>query len=176
MKRMEIVFAGFLLAAAGVSAAGAQSGTEADRPWANPFPKAEAPGAADDTPQELANKQIVLEFYDKAINAKDFAAASRFLGDKYIQHNPTAKNGPEGLKAFIEFLKAKFPQQHNEVKRVLTSGDYVILHVHSVQEPGTAGRVIGEVFRLENGKVVEHWDVIHPITNSPDPNNTNWVF
>lgn len=144
--------------------------------WVDPFPKAEAPGAASDTPQETANKRIVLEFYDKAINAKDFEAASRFLGDRYIQHNPIAKDGPEGLKAFIEFLKGKFPKQHNDVKRVLTSGDYVILHVHSVQEPGTLGRVIGEIFRLENGKVVEHWDVIHPITGSPDPNNPNWVF
>jgi predicted SnoaL-like aldol condensation-catalyzing enzyme len=98
------------------------------------------------------------------------------MGPHYIQHNPDAPDGAEGLKGFIQFLRDKFPRSHNEVKRVLTDGDYVILHVHSVREPGTIGRVIGEIFRLDQGKVVEHWDVIHPITNSPDPHNANWVF
>jgi len=129
--------------------------------------------AAAESKQE-ANKKTVLAFYDAAINQKDFEAASKYLGAKYIQHNPTAQDGPEGLKGFIAFLKEKFPQQRNEFKHVYADGDYVIVHVHSVQVPGTRGRAIIDIFRLENGKVVEHWDVIQDVPEKA--NNNNGMF
>ena len=109
-----------------------------------------------------------------AINKKDFAAASKYLGPHYIQHNPTAPDGAEGLKGFIEFLRAKFPDSRSEIKRAFADGDYVILHVHSVREPGTRGRAIVDIFRLENGKVVEHWDVIQDIPEKAA--NANGMF
>ena len=55
------------------------------------------------------NKKVVAEFYEAAINQKNFEAAAKFLGPRYIQHNPNAADGPEGLKAFINFLREKFP-------------------------------------------------------------------
>jgi len=121
------------------------------------------PALAADPPQLEANKKMVVEFYEAAINQKDFAAASKFLGPKYIQHNPNAADGPEGLKAFLAFLREKFPNSKSEIKRVFAEGDYVILHVHAVREPGTRGNAIVDIFRLENGKIVEHWDVIQPV-------------
>ena len=124
--------------------------------------------------QQEINKRNVVEFYDLAINKKDFAAASKYLGPRYIQHNPTAPDGAEGLKGFIEFLRAKFPESRSEVKRAFVDGDYVILHVHSVREPGTRGRAIVDIFRLENGKVVEHWDVIQDIPEKAA--NANGMF
>jgi predicted SnoaL-like aldol condensation-catalyzing enzyme len=130
-------------------------------------------GAADAQQQE-ANKKIVVEFYDKAINQKDFDAASKYLGARYTQHNPNAADGPEGLKAFLQFLKEKFPSSRSEIKRVFADGDYVILHVHAVREPGTRGSAIVDIFKLENGKVVEHWDVVQPIPEKAA--NTNGMF
>src|SRR5262245_31441183 len=65
------------------------------------------------------NKRIATEFYDAAINRKDFAAASQYLGSSYKQHNPTAADGPEGLRAFIDFLKMRYPNQRGEIKRVI---------------------------------------------------------
>ena len=103
-----------------------------------------------------ANKKIVVDFYEKALNQKDFEAASKYFGPRYIQHNPTAASGPEGLKALVTFLKEKFPNSHSEIKRVIAEGDYVVLHVHSVREPGQRGRAIVDIFRLEDGKIVEH--------------------
>ena len=132
-----------------------------------------AAGAADAQQQE-ANKKIVVEFYDKAINQKDFDAASKYLGARYTQHNPNAADGPEGLKAFLQFLKEKFPSSRSEIKRVLADGDYVILHVHAVREPGARGSAIVDIFKLENGKVVEHWDVVQPIPEKSA--NTNGMF
>lgn len=122
--------------------------------------------------KEDANKKVVRAFYDKALNAKDFAAASQYLGSEYTQHNPRAANGPEGLKSYLQFLKDKFPQSHSEIKRVLADGDYVILHVHAVREPGTKGQAIIDIFRLANGKIVEHWDVIQDVPEQALNNNT----
>jgi predicted SnoaL-like aldol condensation-catalyzing enzyme len=120
------------------------------------------------------NKRIATEFYDAAINRKDFAAASQYLGSSYRQHNPTAADGAEGLRAFIDFLKTRFPNQRGEIKRVIAEGDLVMLHVHSTRGDATPGRAIVDIFRVENGKVVEHWDVIQDIPAQPA--NANGMF
>ena len=119
-----------------------------------------------------ANKKIVVDFYNLALNQKDFDAASKYLGPRYIQHNPSAPDGAEGLKRLVTFLKEKFPNSKSEIKRVIAEGDLVVLHVHSVREPGQRGRAIVDIFRLENGKVVEHWDVIQDIPEKPANDNT----
>lgn len=121
-----------------------------------------------------ANTALVTAFYDAAINQKDYEAASKYLGERYIQHNPTAPDGPEGLKGFIDFLKARFPEQKNAITRVIAQGDLVALHVHSTRGDGTPGRAIVDIFRVENGKVVEHWDVIQDIPG--EAANTNGMF
>ncbi len=134
-----------------------------------------AAGAASaETPQERANIKTVKEFYNKALNDKDFAAASKYLGNRYTQHNPTAKDGPEGLKGFIDFLRDKFPQSHSEIVQAFADGDYVILHVRSIRTPGTPGRAIFDLFKLEHGKVVEHWDAVQDIPASSA--NANGMF
>jgi predicted SnoaL-like aldol condensation-catalyzing enzyme len=127
------------------------------------------PAAADDTRE--ANKKTVVEFYEAAINRKDFEAASKFFGPRYVQHNPNAPDGIEGFKAFLGFLREKFPQSRSEIKRVWAEGDYVILHVHAVRTPGARGSAIVDVFKLENGKIVEHWDVIQEIPEKAANNN-----
>ncbi|HEY2337714.1 MAG TPA: ester cyclase [Burkholderiales bacterium] len=121
-----------------------------------------------------ANKKAVVEFYNLALNEKNFDAASKYIGGRYTQHNPLAADGAEGLKAFIGFLRDKFPQSRSEIKRTFAEGDYVILHVHSVREPGARGRAIVDIFKLENGKVVEHWDVVQDVPDKAA--NSNGMF
>jgi predicted SnoaL-like aldol condensation-catalyzing enzyme len=133
-----------------------------------------ASAALADTAQQEANKKTVLEFYEAGINQKDFAKASQYFGSHYTQHNPTAADGPEGFKRFVEFLKEKFPNAHSDIKQVFADGDYVILHVHVVREPGARGSAIVDIFKLENGKIVEHWDVIQPIPEQSA--NSNGMF
>jgi len=110
------------------------------------------------------NKKAALEFYDLAINKKDYEAASKYLGSGYKQHNPLVGDGKEGFAAFLAMLRNNFPQAHSEVKRVFADGNYVIIHVHSIRVPNTPGRAIFDCFRFDdNGKVVEHWDAIQDI-------------
>jgi predicted SnoaL-like aldol condensation-catalyzing enzyme len=136
---------------------------------------ASAPAQAASKQQMEINKKNVLAFYDAAINKKDFEAAKKYFGAGYKQHNPTAADGPDGLKGFIAFLKDKFPNSKSEFKRVFADGDYVIVHVHAVREPGTRGNAIIDIFRLDGkGKIVEHWDVVQPIPEKPA--NENGMF
>jgi len=121
-----------------------------------------------------ANKKVVRDFYEAAINQKDFEVASKFLGAKYVQHNPRAADGAEGLKGYLAYLKNTFPRSHSEIKRVIAEGDLVVLHVHAVREPGSLGQAIMDIFRVENGKIVEHWDVIQDIPDKPA--NANGMF
>lgn len=122
--------------------------------------------------QEEANRTAVLAFYEKGLNQKDADAALAYVGDRYVQHNPNAADGPDGFRKFIGFLREKFPNSKSEIKRSFVDGDYVILHVHAVREPGTKGSAIVDIFKLENGKIVEHWDVVQPIPENPANNNT----
>ena len=130
------------------------------------------PAIAGNTEQEEANKKVVLDFYDKALNQKDFDAAAKHFGPRYIQHNPLAADGIEGFRKFIEFRREKFPNAKSEIKRTLADGDMVILHVHSIREPGERGVAIVDIFRLEGGKIIEHWDVIQPISEKAANDNT----
>jgi predicted SnoaL-like aldol condensation-catalyzing enzyme len=94
-------------------------------------------------------------------------------GTPYRQHNPLIEDGMEGLHKFVGLLKANRPGAHGEIKRVFGDGDYVILHSqwHGLSE-SPRGEAVVDIYRLENGKVVEHWDVIQPIPETAANNNT----
>jgi len=120
------------------------------------------------------NKKVVIDFYEKGLNQKDADAALQYVGNRYVQHNPTAADGPEGFRKFVAFLREKFPKSHSDIKRSFVDGDYVILHVNAVREPGTRGSAIVDIFKLENGKIVEHWDVVQPVPETAA--NKNGMF
>ena len=124
--------------------------------------------------QQEANRKVVLDFYEKGLNQKDADAAIALMGNRYVQHNPNAADGPEGFRKFIGFLRENFPNSRSEIKRSFVDGDYVIVHVHAVREPGTRGAAIIDIFKLENGKIVEHWDVVQDVPEQAL--NTNTMF
>lgn len=104
----------------------------------------------------------MLDFYRAAILDWDFEAASGFLGADYIQHSPGVGDGLAGLKAFIEGVPAPVKASlKTEIRRVLVDGDMVAVHTLNTM-PGLS-RVIVDFFRVENDKVVEHWDVVQDV-------------
>jgi predicted SnoaL-like aldol condensation-catalyzing enzyme/quinol monooxygenase YgiN len=124
-------------------------------------------------PQLDANKQTVLAFY-AALIRKDFDALSKLVGERYIQHNPLIADGRAGLQAFVTLLENEFPHLDAEIKNVFAEGDFVIAHVHGTRVPGQRGSAIVDIFRLEGGKIVEHWDVQQPIPERAA--NANGMF
>jgi len=124
------------------------------------------------TDQERANRDVVLDFYEAGVNRRDYAAAFKHLGERYIQHNPDVADGREGFREFFDFLEKQFPKFRVEIKRVFIEGDMVAVHVRSFDGPTPNGEAGVNIFRLEAGEIVEHWDVIQPIPDSlPHPNS-----
>jgi len=124
--------------------------------------------------REQTNKKVVVAFYEAALNKKDPEEALRYVGASYRQHNPLVEDGREGFRRFIAWVRSDHPDSHSEIKRSFADGDYVILDVHMIRFPGERGLAIGETFRLEDGKIVEHWDRIQPIAQTSK--NDNGMF
>ena len=105
------------------------------------------------------NKRMVVEYYELAFNEhKPEEAVEKYVGSRYIQHNPQA---PDGTEAFIAFVKA-FPEMSVDIRRVIAEGDLVVTHGVVKFTADDRGTVAVDFFRLEDGKVVEHWDVLQP--------------
>ncbi|MEN9659729.1 MAG: hypothetical protein RL571_3194 [Pseudomonadota bacterium] len=114
-------------------------------------------------PKEDKNKALVLKFYDIAFNKLDAEAVVPFIAKDYIQHNPEVANGVQPLQDFIRYLKTNSPNSRAVIKRVIAEGDLVMLHVHSQDKAGERGMAIVDIFRVKNGKITEHWDVIQAV-------------
>jgi predicted SnoaL-like aldol condensation-catalyzing enzyme len=121
-----------------------------------------------------ANKAIVLDFLEKAINQGDFDAAATYFGPRYVQHNPMIGDGVEGIRNHMSELRRQFPELRGEVKRIVAEGDLVIAHVHARRTPTDPGLAIVDIFRLEDGKLVEHWEVRQPVPD--DAVHDNGMF
>jgi len=118
------------------------------------------------------NKATVVALYNKALNEKDVEGAIALMGPTYKQHNAGIPDGKEGFRQFFEGFKKRYPNNHSEIVRVFAEGDYVVLQVHMVNEPGQRGVAVFDLFRLESGKPVEHWDVLQSIPESIPHTNT----
>lgn len=119
------------------------------------------------------NKEIVSSYYKTAYIEHDpQKAVDLYVGDQFIQHNPKIA---DGKKAFVDFIVPFFkshPDHKIEIKRVLADGDLVSLHVHAQSDKVERGRAIVAIFRLKDGKIVEHWDVIQDIPEKSINSNT----
>jgi predicted SnoaL-like aldol condensation-catalyzing enzyme len=121
-----------------------------------------------------ANKVATVAFYKQALLEGAVENAFRtYAGTPYRQHNPLIEDEMEGVRKFAAGIMATHPDAHCEIKRVFADGDYVILHSHwHGLSDDPRGEAVVDIFRLENGKMVEHWDVIQPIPDTAANNNT----
>lgn len=126
-----------------------------------------------DPATEEANRQMVIDFYNRVFNEHDLEGAVGMVADDYIQHNP---NVPTGKAPFVEFFTRLFAKNPNASARIVRSsaqGDLVWLHVHAGgNKDGTGGLAIMDIYRVKDGKIVEHWDVVQPVPAKAANENT----
>jgi predicted SnoaL-like aldol condensation-catalyzing enzyme len=124
------------------------------------------------TEQEQANLQLVLDMFAAVLNPMDSAAVDRFISAGYIQHNQAAEPGREGLKRFLDMIRAATPEAVHDVKRAFVDGDHVTVHYHVRRWPGDLGWAVIDIFRIEDGMIAEHWDVMQDVVEGgPNPNS-----
>ena len=121
------------------------------------------------TAQERANAETVVNFFQRLMNDHDFEETLRRHGDDaYTQHNRAIPDGIPGLVGYVRNLVKRFPDYSFDVKRVLSSGDYVVLHSHATLKAAHRGNerkgfIVTDTFRLQEGRLAEHWDALQPI-------------
>jgi predicted SnoaL-like aldol condensation-catalyzing enzyme len=112
------------------------------------------------SPRELANLALVRRVYAEVLGPLDSARVDDFFA--------------AGLKAFLDWAKAASPAARHDVRCLFADGDHVIAHVHVTIEPGTLGNAVVDIFRIEEGRIAEHWDVAQPV--AAQARNGNGMF
>ena len=131
------------------------------------------PDAASAQSKVEDNTRLVVEFYRTVfVDKRVREGFEKHVVDGYIQHNPMV---PTGREAAVKLLSERIrPESIAEIRRVIAEGDLVVLHVHSRANAQDRGRAIVDIFRVADGKIVEHWDVIQPVPETAA--NTNTMF
>ena len=115
------------------------------------------------TPLEQANLDKVLAMYREVLIPMDAGKVAEHLPPEYVQHSSLAEPGLEALKGFLNRVRRESPEAKQTIQRIFADGDHVITHVHVVRWPGDPGLAVVDIFRCENGQIVEHWDVIQEV-------------
>ncbi len=121
----------------------------------------------------MTNKELVLKFYDEVFNKWDISNLDSYMKDDYIQHNPTAKDGKIGFIEFTHFFFGLKP--HMEIIHIAEDGDFVFVFFKCTLENGAINKVC-DIYRLEDGKLAEHWDVVEHDVQNIVPVHNNGLF
>lgn len=122
----------------------------------------------------MTNKEIVKEFIDNVFNAWDLTNLDKYMHDSYRQHSPEAKDGKEGFKEFATGFFNLKPHMH--VFKMAEDGDMVFVFFKCTFGDAPNAAKVCDIYRLEDGKLAEHWDVLQQINPNDLGANGNGHF
>src|SRR5450432_39617 len=111
--------------------------------------------------QTITNKKMVADFYQELFGDKNVGAIDQYIGDTYIQHNPALPDGKDALKKGVAVWFKGQPKDTVDVKHLGADGNLVYIHTKS--KMGNKTYSILDIFRVENGKIAEHWDILQEV-------------
>ncbi len=121
----------------------------------------------------MTNKETVIQFYEKVFNGWDISVVDQFVRNDYIQHNPNVESGIEGFKGFLDkFLSLK---PHMDIVKIAQEDDMVFVFFKCTLQNGAVNKVC-DIYRLEDGKLAEHWDVVEHDVDKITPVHNNGLF
>ena len=137
-------------------------------------PTTTATNAADANQQKLeANKKLVSDFLQSFLGDKDSTAIDKYLADNIIQHSPLLHDTKEGFKEDTRpyYSRPNMPKTKVDIRHIAAEGDKVWLMVRDVAPNGKVFARI-DIFKVENGKITEHWSVEQAEPKESDNKNT----
>ena len=131
------------------------------------------------TALEEANRKKALYCMDILENRPDLEAVKRIdilrnecYSEDFIEHAPNIEDGREALLSLFASRYKKYPELSMSIKRSASDGDLVWLHLHVKHTPDSLGGAGIHIFRMKEGKIVEHWGVSQPVPKESKNNNT----
>jgi predicted SnoaL-like aldol condensation-catalyzing enzyme len=123
--------------------------------------------------KEATNKELVMEAFDTLFNKRNYAAAEKFWSPDYIQHSAHIPPGREGL---FDLVKGLPPTLEYEPGVIVAEGEYVIVHGRYSGSGLPVNWIVADIVRIENGILVEHWDVIQEEATREQSKSGNPMF
>ncbi len=110
----------------------------------------------------MTNKEVIAAFYKEFFNDHIIESAEKYVKEDYIQHNPGVTQGRQGI---MDGFREKFrtePTFHLEIKMMIAEDDMVAVYLKNVDPEGRTKARVVDIYRLEDGMLAEHWDVLMP--------------
>ena len=117
----------------------------------------------DERESMMTNRELAAAFFEEFFNHHDFSAIDRYLSPHYIQHDWDVPPGREGFRRHFEAVFAACPDFRVDIKHILEDGDMVAVHGYGVSVPGRVEVLVADLYRVEDGKLAEHWGTVQPL-------------
>ncbi|MFF6786403.1 ester cyclase [Streptomyces sp. NPDC012510] len=137
-------------------------------------PSTTSAAARSSSASEERNKELVLRLYSEAFNKDKTDVVKELVGSDYVQHDKSVPGGADGQVKQFEDVKAEIPGAVATVKHVAADGDLVAVHWHASATPKNeaTGEAKTDLFRVDNGKLVEHWGITQTVPKKTASGNS----